>query len=73
MLEAAIQHLQDAVQQVCSVGSSATNNSADPERPLVTEETVLEQYGQSLQETAKSRDTYNTESCDVCEQLRKDL
>ena len=73
MLEAAIQHLQDAVQQICSVESSATNNSADPEHPLVTEETVLEQYGQSLQETAKSRDTYNTESCDVCEQLRKDL
>jgi len=51
----------------------ASNSAADPQRPLVTEDMILKQYGKSLQETAKKRNTYNTESCDVCEQLQKDL
>ena len=72
-LAAAVQHLQDAVEQICPVASMAPNSAADPQRPLVTEDMILKQYGKSLQETAKKRDTYNTDSCDVCEQLRKDL
>lgn len=33
----------------------------------------MQKHGKSMQELADSRDTYNTECCDVCEQLRKDL
>jgi len=52
---------------------TTTNDDTDPERPVVSEEIILEQFGTSLQQVADKRDTFNTDSCDVCEQLRKDL
>jgi len=73
MLQAAVQQLNDAVEKICIKGTSTTTDDADLERQVVSEDTLLEHYGKSLQEVADSRGSYNTDSCDVCEQLRKDL
>jgi hypothetical protein len=39
----------------------------------VDEQLVMEQYGTALREVTNIRDSYITESCDICEQLRKNL
>jgi len=49
MLLAAIQQLHDTIQRICPTGPSTTNDDADPERQVVSEEMILEQFGTSLQ------------------------
>jgi len=39
----------------------------------VTEDDIMEQYGQSLRHVAELRDHYTTTVCNVCEQLRSDV
>ena len=74
-LQAAIELLDQTVQQICVSGTTENtgDDDEDPQRQSVSEDAILEQYGKSLHEVAESRDTYNIQSCDVCEQLRKDL
>ena len=73
MLLAAVEQLNDTVQRICPTGQSITNDDVEPERQAVSEEIILQQFGTALQQVADNRDTFNTKSCDVCEQLRKDL
>jgi len=55
-----------------SVGSnkSASTEASDH---TVDEDSVVQQFGQALRHVTSLRDTYVTSSCDICEQLRKDL
>jgi len=73
ILQYAVQQLHDTHQQLCKIDTATTNDDEDPQRQNITEETIMKQYGKLLQQVADIRDTYNTDSCDVCEQLRKDL
>ena len=49
--------------QQCEAGNSAP----------VSEAAVMQQFGKALRTVTNIRDTYVTQACDVCDQLRKDL
>ena len=39
----------------------------------INEDTIIHKYGRALREVIALRDTYVTQACDICEQLRPDL
>ena len=74
-LQEAIKLLHDNTNAVCGSNDAASNTDEEQQTSTmpVTEESVLEQFGKSLRQVADQRDSYTTDCCDVCEQLRSDL
>ena len=54
-------------------GGTNKSSSTDGSSHAVDEHTVLQQFGEALRQVTTLRDTYVTSSCDICEQLRKDI
>jgi len=49
------------------------NINNERQRFHVDEETLMSEFGEGLREVEIARDTYVTTSCDVCDQLKKDV
>jgi len=80
-LKAALQHLNEVLTTPVTNDTSATttDNAPDPvdanepDTCHVDEDQVMREYGRALRTTVDKRDTYNTEACDVCEQIKTNL
>jgi hypothetical protein len=74
-LKAAVGALQDTVKKLDTTADKTDDSGNHVEQNSINiadEETVMEKYGRALRQVSSLRDTYITQSCDVCEQLRKD-
>ena len=72
-LKRATDNLQSVVGWKRETGSSDSLDGELLTRISCNEESVMNHFGKALRLASNSRDTYNTESCDVCEEFRKDL
>ena len=72
-LKRATDNLQSVVGWKRETGSSDSLDLELPTRISCNEESVMNHFGKALRLASNSRDTYNTEACDVCEEFRKDL
>lgn len=74
-------HLVEAVKrlQECITTLTANSDKSHCELPdnntscSVSEEVIMQQHGKELRLVENLRDTYHTDSCAVCQQLRRDL
>ena len=73
-LQVAMTFLDQTLSCIRGPNPSPTDFDCDSNNTTqVTEDDIMEQYGQSLRHVAELRDHYITTVCDVCEQLRSDV
>ena len=69
-LKQATESLQHVVQ---SNQEAVVNDGENVSRNSCSEVSLMDRFGGALRLVSTLRDTYNTDSCDVCEEFRKDL
>ena len=72
VLKAAVDDLEVLSSKLQS-GKDGSVEGMEGERCQVDEEKLMNDFGRALRQVETARDTYVTTSCDVCEQLRKDI
>jgi hypothetical protein len=85
MSSGSYQRLQQAVQTLSDIlttmnfsdGVSRVETQTEQQKNTtnvdINEEDIMERFGRELREVADMRDQYITQSCELCEQLQKDL
>jgi len=69
-LKRSMKELDSTMLQLRPQSTTASNQSTSHE---VTEDSVLHKFGRPLRNVTEIRDSYVTTSCDMCEQMRKEL
>ena len=70
-LKQSIKDLDSTMLQLRPQSSTSASNESTSHQ--VTEDSVLQKFGKPLRHVTEIRDCYVTTSCDLCEQMRKDL
>ena len=74
------QQLKQSIEAIDKLLSNTTHLDTEDEELLpaacsksISEDWVIEHHGKALRQVSKIRDTYSTQACDLCEQLKSNL
>ena len=67
------EELDNLLQNDAGSTSHSDNTGLNDRYESVQETTIIEKFGKALREVTEIRDTYVTNACDLCEQIKSDL